>query len=140
MAAYGRGDEAGILSIGHEAIAAALEESPGEPLILDRGWLTVSTLVAPEPFRSAWRLWLPTVLLWCPLDVTLQRLGLRSGESPETVEWHRHFLKLYPERLEICPGPVLRTDLNDIPACLEQLSAKLDDLRQAGGDRPRSAC
>ncbi len=121
LRAYECGDYAGVVRVGQAAIGEALAGAGG-PAVLDRGWLTVGTLVPAEMFVDMWRLWVPTALLWCDLPATLERLGGRKDEQAEPEEWHRHFLNLYLERRKLRDGPVIRTDLLDQDACLTQLA------------------
>lgn len=123
MRAYRRGDVACIIEVGTEAITEAIAACVSDSLVLDRGWLTVSTLVSEAEFRGRWHLWLPTVLLWCDLETTLHRLGVRESEVREPILWHKEFLDIYQQRRRLCDGPVLRTDMQEPEACVEQLAA-----------------
>ncbi|MFF5790605.1 hypothetical protein ACFY5D_01010 [Paeniglutamicibacter sp. NPDC012692] len=89
------GDPEAVIKIGAGALARAMETSgEGRPLILDRSWMTVASLVGDDDFRDRWTLWIPTVLCWADLPATLERLALRD-EPGETVAWHRHYIDRY---------------------------------------------
>lgn len=110
-----------VLRVGAKAIVDAVSEADdSDKLVLDRGWLTVSTLVSAEYFSSTWGLWFPTVLLWCDLPTTLTRLSMRD-EKAERVDWHERYLTLYQSRSKLGPSEMLRTDLTSQEECLERL-------------------
>lgn len=128
MQAYEHGDTERVIEIGAQALGESMARSSGEALVLDRGWLTVSTLVPQPLFAARWNLWVPTVLLWCDLRTTLQRLGMREEEAPESSRWHEEFLAVYLQRRELRDGPVLRTDLLAPDDCLDRLAAHYAEL------------
>lgn len=118
-----------VLHIGATALETALSKnSSSSAVVLDRSWLTVSTLVPEKLFSENWSLWIPTVLLWSDIDVTVARLNLRLNEEPESIEYHQKYLALYLERRELRPGPLLRTDLLDKYLCLEKLIELLEKI------------
>lgn len=89
------GDTAAVLRIGADALARAVQPAgEGRPLILDRSWMTVASLVDDEDFRDRWTLWIPTILCWADLPTTLGRLALRD-EPGESVALHRHYIDRY---------------------------------------------
>lgn len=121
IAAYRSGSEARVLAIGREAlIAAMMEHRDAERVVLDRGWLTVATLVPQAVFEARWGLWFPTVLLWCDERVTAARLAARHTDEP-VVGSHAAFLQTYRDRFALRPGTILRTDLEDRTSCLRAL-------------------
>ncbi|MEP9387672.1 hypothetical protein [Mesorhizobium sp. KR9-304] len=125
MAAYRRRDSGGVLEAGVKAVEAALDLAAGGPAVLDRGWLTVATLVPADLFAARWWLWVPTALLWCDLPTTLARLGQRGAETPETTAWHADFLAIYEDRRLLRDGPTIRTDLKSVEQCLDELETLL---------------
>jgi len=89
------GDSDGVLRIGAAAITAAIRRSgPMRPLVVERSWLTVGSLVSDEDFYEHWQLWIPTILCWADLPTTLERLG-HCGESAEAAERHRYYVDRY---------------------------------------------
>ncbi|MER9052478.1 ATP-binding protein [Mesorhizobium sp. M0074] len=128
MRAYDSGDREGVINAGLRGITEALECAAGRPAVLDRGWLTIATLLPADFFRARWRLWIPTALLWCDLPATLLRLGERKAEKPETTAWHEDFLARYKDRRLLCEGPSIRTDLNDRNQCLSELEAYFNGI------------
>lgn len=111
-----------VIQIGREALVAALAEaSDAKPLILDRGWLTVATLVPQSDFSAEWTLWLPTALVWCDELTTRARLANRSQQDEEPDDWHEYFLAVYRERLALHPGTIVRTDLMSEESAVEEL-------------------
>lgn len=94
MAASDAGDEAAIVRVGEDALAAALDAP--RPLVLDRGWVTVATLLPWERFEPLWSRWVPTVVCWCDLETTLERLADRD-EPAEALAWHEHYIARYRE-------------------------------------------
>ncbi len=109
MAAADAGDTAGVIEVGRAAFSATLEADAAGPVILDRSWITVASLVPWETFRGSWDHWVPTVLCWADLDTTLSRLAERS-EAPQPVAWHEHYLAVYAEIAAATGTPVVRTD------------------------------
>ncbi|ESZ22832.1 AAA family ATPase [Mesorhizobium sp. L2C084A000] len=128
MLAYNSGDSEGVLNAGLRGIAEALDRAAGRPVVLDRGWLTIATLVPADFFRARWRLWTPTALLWCDLPTTLQRLAQRKDEKPEATAWHEDFLVRYKDRRLLCEGPTIRTDMNDLNHCLDKLRSYFGEI------------
>ncbi|HEX7168530.1 MAG TPA: hypothetical protein VF230_16230 [Acidimicrobiales bacterium] len=106
-----RGDVDAVVALGEEGLRAAVEESGGaRPLVLDRAWMTVASLVDWDAFASRWQWWVPTVLCWADLDTTLARVGARD-EHPMPRSWHEHYLQRYLALAETTNTYVLRTDL-----------------------------
>jgi hypothetical protein len=123
MLAYQQGDHEKVLQVGDSALSRSIAQADAaRPIVLDRGWLTVSTLVPTNLFAARWRNWVPTVLLWCDLATTIERLKLRADEVRESVQWHENFLMAYRSRRDLKEGPVLRTDLYTAEQCLTQLA------------------
>jgi cytidylate kinase len=123
MQAYERGNHALTIEIGHTAITEAIAASDiSDVLVLDRSWLTVSTLAPADFFKSRWSLWIPTILCWCDLQTTLSRLGNRGEEfSQEAIEEHEHFLETYISRSYLNKVPIVRTDQEPITQTLDTL-------------------
>jgi len=118
-----RSDTAAVLEIGRDALTGALAEH-GRPLVLDRSWLTVASLLPVAEFAAGWSTWIPTVLCWSALPVTLERLATRD-EQPESVAWHQHYLQRYLALSEHFGVPVLRTDGGSPEDCLALLRDRL---------------
>lgn len=122
MKAYKAGEHLETLSIGRQAISTQLEEArESDLLVMDRGWVTVATLVPRELFASRWQLWLPSVLLWCDETTTRGRLRARAVVENEPDDWHAHFLSEYLDRFSLRPGEVVRTDVMNEAGALERL-------------------
>lgn len=81
------------------------------PVICDRWWLTVFSLV-PASFQSSWEPRSPAVVCWCDLATTVHRLKARP-EPPLPPEYHAHYLALYLSLAERWQCDVLRTDVHD---------------------------
>lgn len=121
LSASKRGDLTKIITLGEEGIGNALAAAgDNRPVILDRSWMTVATLVDWEDFAAVWKLWIPTVLCWADLAITLDRLGQRT-EQPESLDSHNHYLPLYRNLAKRTDSPVVRTDLNSISRCSDLL-------------------
>jgi hypothetical protein len=125
LAAGAAGDLDRLIEVGDGAIRAALDASGRHrPVVLDRGWMTVASLCAGEPFEvfaARWRLWIPTALCWADLPTTLDRLSDRD-EHPETVAAHRHYLDVYRCLADRTDSLIVRTDLESRQRCLGLLS------------------
>jgi energy-coupling factor transporter ATP-binding protein EcfA2 len=122
MVAYKSGDEDEVLRVGETVLANCVNNVPADALaVLDRGWLTIATLISADKLMRQWHLWLPTALIWCDLPTTLSRLEQRKGEHVEPKEWHAHFVGTYLERAVLRHVPVIRTDENDESECIRQL-------------------
>lgn len=110
--AYRAGDAQATIAIGRRAILDCLASLQNdEPVVLDRGWLTVATLVPRHLFAAEWDLWTPVTLLWCNEAVTRARLREREEREDHLGNGHSFFLSAYLDRFELHPGEILRTDL-----------------------------
>ncbi|MDB5692653.1 MAG: hypothetical protein JWO81_1716 [Alphaproteobacteria bacterium] len=137
IAAYEAGRHLDTLAIGRRAILSHLQAAErGEPLILDRGWVTVATLVPREVFAAGWDLWIPSALLWCDQATTLRRLQCRDRGDTEPDDWHAYFLSAYLDRFDLHPGGIVRSDLVEEPACLAELKRLYEEA--APFEMPRS--
>jgi thymidylate kinase len=116
-------DQAKVIALGQEGIESALTAAGADrPIILDRGWITVASLVDWQIFNPAWHYWIPTALCWADLATTLQRLEKRKGELSETIEYHQHYLGVYQSLAECSGSFVVRTDHNSADQCLDLLT------------------
>lgn len=98
--AHEAGDREGVLRIGSAAVTAAIRRNgPGRPLVLDRSWMTVGSLLSDQDFYDRWNIWVPTILCWSDLSATLQRLG-RRDEPTESAVWHGHYIDRYRRMAE----------------------------------------
>ncbi|KGJ72226.1 hypothetical protein GY21_16860 [Cryobacterium roopkundense] len=89
------GDGEAVLRIGSSALTAAIRRNgPTRPIVLDRSWITVGSLLTDEEFYDRWNIWVPTILCWSDLPTTLERLG-RRGEQTESADWHEHYIDRY---------------------------------------------
>jgi|GEM_PF-1299541 len=121
--AANHGDVAQVIALGEEGIRNALVAAGVvRPIILDRAWMTVASLISWEDFLPVWHLWIPTVLCWADIETTLDRLGHRT-EKPETIETHSYYLGHYRSLAERSGSYVVRTDLNSISQCHDLLIA-----------------
>ncbi|WP_411731352.1 hypothetical protein [Paeniglutamicibacter sp.] len=94
------GDTDLVLSVGARFLALAIQgATKSAPVILDRSWLTVASLVDDGVFRERWTLWIPTILCWADLPTTLDRLGQRD-EPEESTAYHLHYIRRYREIAE----------------------------------------
>ena len=120
--AYEAGRHLETLSIGHQSILSTLESvREGDRIVMDRGWVTVATLVPRHLFAANWVLWVPSTLLWCDEATTRARLLRRDKDENEPDDWHASFLAAYRDRFTLRQGQTLRTDLLAESACLDQL-------------------
>ena len=116
-----RGEVEEVVRVGEEAISRAIAAAGSvRPIVLDRGWMTVASLIGWNRFSSLWHLWIPTALCWVNLAITLDRLA-RRGEPPETNDTHAHYLREYRSLAHHTRSYVLRTDLNSESDCLQLL-------------------
>lgn len=132
MAAYAAADEARVVAVGRQAMRLALA-TPAPVLVLDRGWLTVQTLLTGG-FDRAWSNDCAAVLCRCSLQETLSRLQCRD-EPEEPAPWHEHFIAFYTERALATGAPVVDT-AQTLEASLEQLVGivqRLDDQTSSRG-------
>lgn len=117
LEAANHGNVAKVLALGEEGIGNALTAAGTDrPIILDRSWMTVASLVDWETFATSWNLWIPTVLCWADLSTTLDRLDQRT-EQPEAIDSHIRYLDIYRSLAERTNSSVVRTDLNSTHQC-----------------------
>ncbi|KFF58825.1 hypothetical protein JF66_15655 [Cryobacterium sp. MLB-32] len=89
------GDHDAVLRIGSAALTAAIDRTgPARPVVLDRSWMTVGSLMTDEDFYDRWNLWVPTILCWSDLPTTLERLRQRDKPT-ESAAWHEHYIERY---------------------------------------------
>jgi len=94
------GDPDAVLRIGSSALTAAIRRSGARrPLVLDRSWMTVGSLLNDEDFYGRWEVWIPTILCWADLPTTLDRLGQRD-EFAKSTSWHQHYIDRYRRMAE----------------------------------------
>lgn len=111
-----------VLRVGRKALREVLDQTRATGnWILDRGWLTVATLVPQKVFAATWDIWFPTALVWCDESTTRQRLQNRAQDNDEPDDWHSYFLQTYQDRLRLHPGPIVRTDLLTQSDALDEL-------------------
>jgi hypothetical protein len=123
LSAADNDDTALVLTIGEAAICNAISTAGAvRPIILDRAWMTVASLIDWHLFMPRWSMWIPTVLCWANLDTTTSRLGQRN-EQPEAIDIHRKYLDVYRSLAIMSDNYVLRTDLNTVEQCQELLMA-----------------
>lgn len=85
-----------VIQVGKQAFERATVEAPlTGPLIFDRLWITVFTLV-PESYHCQWNMRPPTAVCWVDLDTTLARLAGRQEAICER-QWHEYYIHLYQE-------------------------------------------
>lgn len=110
-----------VIAIGKQGIYNALSVAGScRPLILDRAWMTVASLLPWDEFSSSWDLWIPTVLCWADLDTTLERLAQRT-EEPESIDTHNHYIQVYRSLAEHSNSYIIRTDVSAMSQCHELL-------------------
>lgn len=115
-----------VIALGEEGIRNALAAAGTvRPIVMDRSWMTVASLVGWETFMPLWHLWIPTALCWADLAPTLARLAQRSEES-QPDDLHSHYLELYRWLAERTGTYILRTDLGSVSECQELLVAWFD--------------
>jgi energy-coupling factor transporter ATP-binding protein EcfA2 len=120
--AAARGDFDRVITLGEEGIRTAAKASV--PVVLDRGWMTVASLIDGSrfpTFAARWHWWIPTALCWADLPTTLERLGRRE-DAVETTASHRHYLAVYRDLAERTGSVIVRTDVNSTQACVEKLA------------------
>ena len=132
MAAYQSGAHDRILDIGESAIRQAIEKADqNHPIVLDRSWMTVGSLVPSPLFSTRWSLWIPSVLCWSDLSTTLTRLSTRYNEEVESREWHEHFLAIYRDLADAKSAPILRTDKDDIETTVKMLLVMANQISES---------
>jgi hypothetical protein len=116
ISAYNAGDESQVVDIGMRAMHAALATPGGKFLVLDRGWLTIQTLLQRD-FERVWSVECQTILCHCGLDETIRRLEARDKET-EPRTWHDHFISMYLDRARALGVEVVCTegDIEDVYA------------------------
>lgn len=119
LAAAESGDEASAAEMATAAVEGAMAAKGGSPLIFDRHWMTVFTLVGEEHY-GAWMPLPPTVLCWIDLESTLGRLAERR-EAPQTSSYHERYLRLYRSLAKRFACPILRTDRLSVEESLDRL-------------------
>ena len=125
--AWRAGRSAEVLRIGEYVLRATLHGAQDHSrVVLDRGWLTVATLVPRPLFEGTWRLWLPTALILCDEKIRRARLRERGRDDAGADAWPPEFLDAYRDRFELHPGPVIRTDTSGEEACLAALERAFD--------------
>lgn len=126
LSAGKRRDTAGVIAIGEKGIGNAIAAARAvRPVILDRAWMTIASLVDWGEFSRVWRLWVPTALCWADLATTLDRLDQRFEER-ETTDTHRHYLDVYRRLAEGTRSYIIRTDLSSELECHELLMGWLE--------------
>jgi hypothetical protein len=110
LAAGESGDVQRTIELGRIGIERALASAAAEPVVLDRSWLTVASLVPWSMMLECWTVWIPTVLCYADLPTTLSRLERRTNDSTEPTDWHEHYLQKYLESAAERDVTVLRTD------------------------------
>lgn len=133
LEAADQGDVKRTVALGEAGIRRAIAAAgTRRPVVLDRGWITVASLVDFDDFAPLWECWMPTVVCWADLDTTLARLALRT-EVPAPTAIHAHYLKTYWALARRSSSYVLRTDLNTEDECVERLVAWLQRVTALGG-------
>jgi hypothetical protein len=121
LSAGNRGEAAKVIALGEEGIRNAIAAAGTvRPIVLDRAWMTVASLVDWSEFFPVWRLWIPTALCWADLATTLDRLG-RRPEKSGTTDNHDHYLKVYRSLADRTGSCVVRTDLSSESQCRDFL-------------------
>lgn len=120
LAAAESGDSLRAIEIGRNAVSLALEPfGDSSPVVLDRSWVTVASLMPWDVFDRHWPTRMPAIVCWCDLETTLERLSHRP-ESPKRTSWHAHYLARYRELADFGSCPLLRTDETDEAGVLAQ--------------------
>ncbi|MDH6238317.1 hypothetical protein [Cryobacterium sp. CG_9.6] len=89
------GDTDGVLRVGEAALTTAIHRAGSmRPVVLERSWLTVGSLLPDDVFYERWQLWIPTILCWADLPSTLKRLGHRTAPAA-TIARHEHLIERY---------------------------------------------
>jgi cytidylate kinase len=136
LVAAKRGDIEQTLRIGEQALQAALDVDAGTaPLVLDRSWVTVASLVPWPVFQQRWRLWIPTIVCWADLDTTLERLRRRE-ESGADREWHQGYIVRYREIAADTATPVLVTTRSTVEQSIADVLALATKILQPPGLPP----
>ena len=98
LGAHRAGDQAAVLRIGTAALLAGIHRAGTDrPVVLDRSWMTVGSLLSDENFYEHWTIWTPTILCWADLPTTLSRLGERDEPAESLASkigklyWHGIF-------------------------------------------------
>ena len=95
------------------AVEKAIGECDGvQPLVFDRHWLTMFT-VLPESLHSNWLPLPTTVLCWADLPSTLARLVERGEEIGDTVG-HERYLAIYRQLAAGYGVPIVETSRRSV--------------------------
>lgn len=114
------GDTELVLGLGARFLAQAMEGAgKNAPVVLDRSWMTVASLLDDEEFREHWTLWIPTILCWADLPTTLERLGQRD-EPEESTGYHLHYIRRYRDIAQLLGCPVVDTSRQGEDASTDQ--------------------
>lgn len=117
LEAAASGDDTMVIRVGRTAIEGVIADPTARrPIILDRGWMTVASLVRWDLFSAEWSLKIATALLWADLKTTISRLNTRIEVKEDTAA-HEHYLRVYRELAERSSVPIVRTDINPIARC-----------------------
>jgi len=91
-----------------QSVAKVLDaNSNGRPLIFDRHWMSIFTLV-PRSYYASWQPLPFTFLCWADLPTTIARIAERA-EPPVDTDVHVHYCERYRELAEEYSVPVLDT-------------------------------
>lgn len=114
-----------VLQLGRLAVERVLQDVPsGGPLIFDRFWITLFTLV-PERYHAQWAMRPPTAVCWADLPTTLARLigrfADKNTEERGNQSEHVYYLERYRELAREHRCAFIPTHLHDEAHCLQQL-------------------
>jgi deoxyadenosine/deoxycytidine kinase len=102
------GDYGGLNRFALESVAKVLKaNSNGRPLVFDRHWMSIFTLV-PRRYYASWQPLPFTFLCWADLPTTVARIAERA-EPPVDTDVHVHYCERYQELAEEYSVPLLDT-------------------------------
>ena len=109
-----------------EAIEAA-QAAPGQPLIFDRLWITLFTLL-PKEHRKSWLFRPPTAICWADWETTEARLKHRRETDPHSAARHQHYIQQYAEFAKIYDCFLVDTSACEEDEALERLRVWAEHL------------
>jgi AAA domain len=111
-------------ALARDSIARILSTSDGQPLVFDRHWATMFT-VLPEQYWAAWGAPPRTVICDAPADLVMRRL-VERGEPAGDAGRHQQWLMRYRDLAGRFPGTLLLdTGTDDLDTCREKILAHL---------------
>lgn len=111
-----------ILKIGKDAYRRATSNhTDGRPLVFDRLWITLFTLL-PDSLQKDWIIRPPTAVCWIDFPTTLARISRRDEERYPAI-WHKYYIGLYKKLAQKYNCELINTMESNQAQALEKLIA-----------------